>query len=141
MMTKDFDIKTFTDSVQSQPVAQILSWLIIKDEESHEAAVSLMGELMDHTGDVAEHSLYPFMTLLENAIAAYEAEHYELPNSSPAERLKYLMVEHGLKQTDIAKEFGGQGIVSQVLSGKRKLNKQQIKALSERFNVSPAIFF
>jgi len=31
--------------------------------------------------------------------------------------------------------------VSEVLSGKRELNKDYIKRLSERFHVSPEIFF
>jgi HTH-type transcriptional regulator/antitoxin HigA len=38
------------------------------------------------------------------------------------------------------KEIGSQGVVSEVLSGKRSLNSRQIKALSERFAVSPAVF-
>jgi HTH-type transcriptional regulator/antitoxin HigA len=38
------------------------------------------------------------------------------------------------------KEIGSQGVVSEVLSGKRSLNSRQIKALSERFGVSPAVF-
>ncbi len=33
------------------------------------------------------------------------------------------------------------GIVSEVISGKRELNKEQIRRLSERFRVSPEVFF
>jgi HTH-type transcriptional regulator / antitoxin HigA len=49
------------------------------------------------------------------------------------------MEEHDLKQSDL-KELGSQGIVSEILSGQRRLNVRQIKALSKRFNVSPATF-
>jgi antitoxin component HigA of HigAB toxin-antitoxin module len=31
--------------------------------------------------------------------------------------------------------------VSEVLNGKRKINKNHIDKLSKRFNVSPAVFF
>jgi HTH-type transcriptional regulator/antitoxin HigA len=37
--------------------------------------------------------------------------------------------------------FGTPSIVSEVMSGKRELNKDQIKRLSERFHVSPELFF
>jgi HTH-type transcriptional regulator/antitoxin HigA len=50
------------------------------------------------------------------------------------------MEEHNLKQTDLAEELGGQSIVSAILSGKRELNTRQVKALAERFKVSPAVF-
>jgi HTH-type transcriptional regulator/antitoxin HigA len=32
------------------------------------------------------------------------------------------------------------GVVSEILSGKRELNTRQIRALAQRFHVSPAIF-
>lgn len=36
--------------------------------------------------------------------------------------------------------FGSPGVISETFSGKRELNKRHIKALSERFGCSPAIF-
>jgi len=55
--------------------------------------------------------------------------------------LRFLMDQHGLKQRDLTDVFGTPSIVSEVLSGKRELNKDHIKRLSERFHVSPEIFF
>ena len=49
------------------------------------------------------------------------------------------MKEHGLKQSDLS-EIGSQGVISEILSGKRQLNIRQIKMLSQRFKVSPAVF-
>ena len=46
---------------------------------------------------------------------------------------------HDLKQSDIP-EIGSQGVISEILSGKRQFNVRQIKLLSNRFNVSPAVF-
>jgi len=54
--------------------------------------------------------------------------------------LAFLMEQHGLRQGDMP-EIGSQGVVSEILSGKRDLNVRQIRALSERFGVSPATFF
>ena len=49
------------------------------------------------------------------------------------------MEEHGLKQSDLL-ELGSQGVVSEILSGKRQLNIRQVKLLAKRFKVSPAVF-
>ncbi len=53
--------------------------------------------------------------------------------------LKFLMEQHGLKQSDLS-EIGSQGVVSEILRGKRELNMRQVRALSERFGVSSATF-
>ena len=50
------------------------------------------------------------------------------------------MDEHHLKQADLP-EIGSQGVVSEILNGKRELNVRQIQALADRFHVSPAVFF
>jgi len=56
------------------------------------------------------------------------------------EVLKFLMEQHGLKQSDLRKEIGTQGVVSEILSGNRQINARQAKALAKRFGVSPAVF-
>lgn len=66
----------------------------------------------------------------------YDKENWK---KDPISILKYLMKEQGLKQVDL-KEIGSQGVVSEILSGKRLLNTRQVKLLSKRFHVSPAVF-
>ncbi len=79
--------------------------------------------------------------LLTLLIERYEEEHYAIPDASPADVLRFLLDRHGLKQRDLAADLGGESVVSEVLSGKRKLNAAHIEALSKRFHVSPAVFF
>lgn len=79
--------------------------------------------------------------LLTLLIERYEAENFKVPQASPAHVLRFLLQSHGLRQRDIAKDLGSESIVSEVLSGKRKLNATHMEALSRRFNVSPAVFF
>lgn len=79
--------------------------------------------------------------LLTLLIERYEEEHYALPEASPVDVLRFLLTKHGLKQRDIAADLGGESVVSEVLSGKRKLNAAHIEQLSKRFHVSPAVFF
>jgi len=49
------------------------------------------------------------------------------------------MEEHQVVQSNL-KEVGSQGVVSEVLNGKRDLNVRQIRALAKRFHVSPGAF-
>ncbi len=67
-------------------------------------------------------------------IEAYDREHHRLPEASGIDVLRFLMEEHGLAQKDLP-EIGGQGVVSEVLAGRRRLNLRQIQALAARFGV------
>ena len=55
-------------------------------------------------------------------------------------KFKEMMKEHGVTQSDLP-ELGSQGVVSEILHGRRELNTRHIKALSKRFGISPAAFF
>ena len=65
--------------------------------------------------------------------------HYPIQNVSLLAMLRFLMDQNHLTQSGIP-EIGTQGVVSEVMSGKRDLNVRQIKALSERFHVPPSAF-
>ena len=74
-------------------------------------------------------------------IEDFEERRYRLPPARPLAVLHFLMDQHGLKQNDLTDVFGTPSIASEVLSDKRDLNKDHIKRLSERFHVSPEVFF
>ena len=79
--------------------------------------------------------------LLTLLIDRYESEQYPIPAAKPPDVLRFLLDQNGLSQRDIAGEMGGESIVSLVLAGKRQLNRDHIARLSQRFGVSPAVFF
>ncbi len=70
----------------------------------------------------------------------YEDRNVEIPDAEPAAVLRFLMEQHGLRQTDLAELFGSQSNVSEALSGKRKINVRQARVLAKRFGVSVAVF-
>ncbi len=116
------------------PVGQITS------EKDYKRRVRVMDELLDRIGAKESHRLMPLLDLVTKEVESYENINHPLPDVPPATVLAYLMEEHNLKQTDLAEELGGQSIVSAILNGKRELNTRQVKALANRFNVSPAVF-
>jgi HTH-type transcriptional regulator / antitoxin HigA len=82
-----------------------------------------------------------FSALLTLLIEDFEERRYHLPRATPLQALAFLMEQHGLKQKDLTGIFGTRSVVSEVMSGKRKLTLEQIRRLSQRFHVSPEIFF
>ncbi len=108
-------------------------------EKEYQALVETLDSLIDEIGDNDAHQLAPVMETVGRLIENYENQAYRIEDAPPVEVLKYLMREHGLKQSDL-KEIGSQGIVSEILTGKRTLNIEQIKRVSKRFHVSPLVF-
>lgn len=113
--------------------------LSISNEADYDRAVMALNELLDEVGTDEQHPLYELLDTLGTVIAAYETEHEPIPDVSGAKVLAYLMDEHNLRQSDLP-EIGSQGVVSEILNGKRELNVRQIRVLAARFDVSPAVF-
>lgn len=108
-------------------------------KEEYQALVKTLDSLVDEVGNNENHKLAPVMETIGNLIENYENKEYKMKEANPIDALKYLMQEHGLKQSDL-KELGSQGVVSEILTGKRLLNIEQIKKISYRFHVSPLVF-
>ncbi len=72
-------------------------------------------------------------------IDRYEARHVRMPEATPSDVLRLLMDQHDLVQSDLP-EVGSQGVVSEILRGKRRLNARQIQALTQRFGIAADLF-
>ena len=84
-----------------------------------------------------EDALLELLTLL---IEHYDDEHYQIPDAPPHAVIQMLMEDRGLRHKDLLPVLGSRGATSDVINGKRKPSKTQIKALAEFFNVSPEVF-
>jgi HTH-type transcriptional regulator/antitoxin HigA len=113
----------------------------ILTEADYAQRVRMLDILLAAIGTNEAHPLGDFLDLLATQIGAYEAQQPTMPEATPIEVLRSLMEEHGLTQTDLAVDLGGQSVVSAILRGKRQLNARHIAVLAARFHVSPAVFF
>lgn len=113
--------------------------LSIRNEREYNLAIKRLDQLLDEIGTNERHPLYGLLETLGTLIHAYEETHYPMPTPSGTEMLAHLMQEHQLTQRDLP-ELGSQGVVSEILNGKRELNVRQIRALAQRFHVHPAVF-
>ena len=130
---------TFVDEELEVHWANIAPLLTIRNEREYNAAVKRLNELLDEIGDNEKHPLYSLLDTLGTLIHAYEEEHYPIPDVSGAEVLRFLLDENGLTQSDLP-EVGSQGVISEILNGKRDLNVRQIRSLAKKFKVSSAVF-
>lgn len=111
----------------------------IRDEAHYALMTQMLESLLDETGGDEHHPVMGLVDIVGDLIEDYETEQHHLPETHGIDALKFLMEQHGLKQGDL-EEIGSQGVVSEILTGKRELNVRQIRALSERFGVSTATF-
>ncbi|MCP3684284.1 MAG: transcriptional regulator [bacterium] len=116
----------------------------IKNEEEYKQALSLMDELIE------EYIVYKHLIeILSNSIEEWENSSIEFTEfncqikqmDSGVAVLRTLMEQYDLKTTDFKDEIGGKSMVSMILSGSRELSRNHIQALSNRFHISPSIFF
>ena len=113
---------------------------VIHDEELNERFISVLRRLNDRWDSLsdAECKLYELLSVL---VDDYERRTYNLHAATPIEVIEELMEANGLHRKDMVGIFATASVVSDVLNGKRSLTVDHIKRLSQRFSVSPAVFF
>lgn len=111
----------------------------IRTKRDYKAATAALNALLDAGGAEESAPLSTLVTLLGDLIGDYEAAQLPAEPTSPADTLRFLMNQHQLKQSDLP-EIGSQGVVSEILNGKRDLNVRQIRLLADRFNVGAQAF-
>jgi HTH-type transcriptional regulator/antitoxin HigA len=109
------------------------------NRKDYNKLVNLLDRLIDEVGNNEYHPLASLMETIGTLIETFESQYVNEIEGNPIDTLNALMEEHSLKQSDLS-ELGSQGVVSEILSGKRQLNVRQVKMLSKRFKVSPAVF-
>ena len=113
---------------------------VIRTERDYRRMVALLDGVIDQVGSDEGHPLAGLAELLGDLVEGYEEKRVRIPDAEPRAVLDFLMKEHGIRQADLADEIGSQGVVSEVLSGKRAINARQAKALAVRVGASPAGF-
>ena len=122
-----------------ESVAKIFDELSIRNDEDVER-LAVFAELLDEKirkGQTKWENLFNYVI---SQITGYEKENVQLPEVSGVAMLRYLMDQYGHKQKDL-EDVVSPSVISEILSGKRQLNKNHIEKLSKKYNVSPALFF
>ena len=109
----------------------------IHTEEEYDEAAEIVSTMAGHDLNRDQED---YLMALARFIEDYDQEHDPIPVSSPVDVLKHLMEHAGMTVTQLGMLLGDRSLGSRVLSGERGLSKRHIKALCDRFKVSPALF-
>jgi len=130
----------YSASSYGQLLAETLPGSIKDDNEYNRVEKIFNGLMKKGEGNLSPEEDRLF-DLLADLMESYEAHTLpSLPQTTPANALRFLMEQNDLKQTDMIDIFGNQGNVSKVLQGQRRITIDQAKGLAQRFKVSPVLF-
>ncbi len=134
------DRKIINDiTARYQALVSLVPLHAIRTKRSYKHAVTILNQLLDAGAADERSPLADLASTLGSLIGDYEDTQTPASSVSPVVTLRFLMVQHNLSQSELP-EVGTQGVVSEVLRGKRDLNVRQIKALAERFQVPANVF-
>lgn len=104
-----------------------------------DAAVVVIDSLLDQPELSAPEQDY--LDVLSDLVEAYESEAVPMRPVGDAELLRFLIEQNGTTQSAVASGAGiAESTISEVLAGKRKLNRNQIAKLARFFHVEPGAF-
>jgi HTH-type transcriptional regulator / antitoxin HigA len=101
-------------------------------------ALTVIDRLLDIPQRSAAEEEY--LQALTDLVETYENAHVAIPIVAGVDALRYLMEENELTQADLAPLFGSRSIISEVLSGKRRLALSHITRLADRFGLPAQVF-
>lgn len=112
----------------------------IRDDAHLDAAMQVIDELVDRLATLSDAEKV-YLKALSDLVATYEQAHVVIPPTSGIEALRFLMEANGLTQANLVPIFKTPpSVVSEVLSGKRRLALTHIQHLSAYFGLPADVF-
>lgn len=110
-----------------------------RNQSDYDQLSILLDNLLAIVGENESHELIGLIDVISHMISIYDEQEDFIEHTSGVDALKFLMAQHQLRQVDLS-DIASQGVLSEILNGKRKLNLNQIKKLADKFNVSIKTF-
>jgi HTH-type transcriptional regulator/antitoxin HigA len=118
------------DSIKIKPITNEQDF-----EEANDIINSLIDADMIENLEIRKRAL-DILDAITTLAIKYEKEHYPIPSPDPIEAIKERMRMLNLSQKEVAKYFGGENRVSEVLNKKRSLSLKMIKELHRNLGIS-----
>ena len=113
---------------------------VIKSEGENRRMLAITEDLMAKGEDNLTPEEDALLELLVDLVHDFEETHYPLPSVPPHKMVAFLLEQRGLKPRDLWAVLGSRGRVSEILSGKRAISKDQAKKLAHFFHVGVEVF-
>lgn len=130
---------TINNPTYAELVVKILP-IAIRSEEEYDIMIENIDELISKPEQRLTEEEDRLLETLAILVEDYESKHYPIPEPEPYQTLQVMMTDRGLRQRDLLPIFGSRGTASEVVRGKRRISKTQIKKLAAFFNVSVEVF-
>ena len=79
------------------------------------------------------------LEILSILIKEYENEHFHIPKPNPLEAIKFRLEQMNMSEAQLSEILGYRSRKSEILSGKRKLNLDMIRKLTEKLQIPAAV--
>ena len=123
----------YLDLVRQFPLRPIRSDLELDE------AVKIIDSLLSRPSLIPEEEDY--LVVLGDLVKRYESDTHPIAPVSDSEMLSHLIEAKGVSQTEISETTGiAVSTISEILAGKRSLNRSHIGKLARYFKVSPEVF-
>ena len=103
----------------------------IRSEQDYQNALKKIDILMHRSAPDASDQIEVLTAVIEK----YEREHFAVEAPTPIEAIRFRMDQKGLSPRDLEPFIGSRSRVSEVLSGKRNLSLDMIRALHEGLGI------
>ena len=111
----------------------------IRADGELDRAIAVINSLIDQ--DELNRDEQDYLEVLGDLVSSYEKEHHPLPPVSDADMLRHLIESRDTTQAKTAAATGiAESTVSDILAGRRGMNRKHIEALAKFFGVSPMVF-
>jgi HTH-type transcriptional regulator/antitoxin HigA len=107
---------------------------VIRTEQDYQEALKLVEGLISRDPD-PNSAEGERLSILSTLIQDYEARSFPAALPNPIEALKFRMEQAGLRPVDLIPYIGSRSRVSEILSGKRQLTIDMVRALSEGLGI------
>lgn len=110
----------------------------IRSDRALASAQRMIDALLKRPLDAGEEE---YLDSLSDLVAQYEADRFEISNTSDADLLRFLMENKEVTQQEVSARTGiAKSTLSEILSGKRAISKRHIPKLAAYFHVGPGVF-
>ena len=111
----------------------------LRSDSDLDAAIAVIDALIDQPRLTAPEQDY--LDVLSDLLEAYEAEMVPMRPVGDADLLRFLIEQKSITQAAAAAGAGiAESTISEVLAGRRRLNRPQIAKLARYFHVEPGAF-
>ncbi|REJ76709.1 MAG: helix-turn-helix domain-containing protein [Planctomycetota bacterium] len=112
----------------------------IHSDSELDAAIAMVDALLDR--ESLDAGAQDYLDVLAQLIHTYESTEQPIALASDADVLRHLIDANGISQKDLAASTAiSESVVSEILSGKRELNREQVESVCHTFGVKSSLFF